>query len=851
VADELEEVTQSFEADMAEYTADLEEGADTAAEFAAANDDAKLSVDGLRDSGIEAGAAQADLIAALGDVRDKLAEVSLSSTAVAEAMGHLRDESLEAAAAEHELGDSADEAAAKLDLMGLSGLSTIGSLVPMIGIIGAIVIACAGVAPAVAAMALGFGAAAAFAIPTITQITGALGDTQAQLAKLPAPIRDVVDNVKSLESQWQGWAKFFQPEVLTAFDEALGIAGNLMQEILPLASQGFFAINGALMQIKAAIDSSGFKQFLAMMTQMVVPATHAIMNLAMTILGVLGQALEQLAPLSVPFINLISVIISALGGPAAAALKLAIGLIVGLGQAFAPLLPGLSQFATLLINDIGSSFQEFLPIISQVVSILGGAFLKILIDLEPIIANALTPNSPFMLALEQLPKVLNAIMPLITGFASILSNPAIAQAAVWIVSILVALEGLMGVVGLLGSAFAWLVGLPAAIMEFVTASTLAKVAVMAWQAAQWLLNVAMDANPIGLIVIAVILLAGAFALLWTHSAGFREFFIGLGHDIASTFDTVRHVAATVGDDIIRPFEKAVDWIKTNWKLILSWLVDPIGTAVFEIRTHTHEIAQDFDNLRHDVAAIVDGMGHDIETAWDTIRHDVAATVDAIPGDIEKQWDTIRHDAAALGDDVLHLLETAWHNVTSTTSTNIGDVVHFFEELPGEILHELEALPGQMLTVGKNIVLGVLHGVEDMASDLLGEVSNLAGDVEKAFTDPLSILSPSMVMFRHGQNYVQGIIDGIKSKASELHAAAAGLGTGLAVQGAGAAGAIAPASGGSTTVHVSTPVNIQGATSEGYSSPQFTQYLQGQVQEAVLRYGTNNPGNGLNPTWGRG
>jgi TP901 family phage tail tape measure protein len=52
-----------------------------------------------------------------------------------------------------------------------------------------------------------------------------------------------------------------------------------------------------------------------------------------------------------------------------------------------------------------------------------------------------------------------------------------------------------------------------------------------WAAVQWLLNVAMDANPIGLIIIAVAALAVGFVYLWTHSSGFRNFFIGMWHDI--------------------------------------------------------------------------------------------------------------------------------------------------------------------------------------------------------------------------------------------------------------------------------------------------------------------------------
>ena len=46
-------------------------------------------------------------------------------------------------------------------------------------------------------------------------------------------------------------------------------------------------------------------------------------------------------------------------------------------------------------------------------------------------------------------------------------------------------------------------------------------------ASQWLLNAAMNANPIGLIIGAITALVAAFAILWNNCEGFREFWITL------------------------------------------------------------------------------------------------------------------------------------------------------------------------------------------------------------------------------------------------------------------------------------------------------------------------------------
>jgi phage-related protein len=102
-------------------------------------------------------------------------------------------------------------------------------------------------------------------------------------------------------------------------------------------------------------------------------------------------------------------------------------------------------------------------------------------------------------------------------------------------------------------------------------------------AAQWLWNLALDANPIGLVVIAVAALAAGIYLLWTHSAAFRNFWIGAWKDIGIAFHlfislwkkeiqividffkdpggTIARAATTLWDNILRkPVYAAVNFI---------------------------------------------------------------------------------------------------------------------------------------------------------------------------------------------------------------------------------------------------------------------------------------------------
>lgn len=240
------------------------------------------------------------------------------------------------------------------------------------------------------------------------------------------------------------------------------------------------------------------------------------------------------------------------------------------------------------------------------------------------------------------------------------------------------------------------------------------------------------------------------------------------------------------------------------------------------------------------------LGHAVTGAFDIVRHAVATGAH----DIADGFDTIRHTAAAFGDGLVSTFTGIWDVIQSDTTRFVSDVVSFFTSLPGKILNVLASLPGKLVQYGKDLVNGLIQGVESMGSTLLNAIESLIpGPIKSVVSTALGIFSPSTVFHGFGVNIVQGLINGVQATVPALRAAMGHV-TG-AVSGPGsalAAGAVAPA-GGSTSVHVSVPVTAQGMT-PNYNDPRFTQYIQGVVQEGVLRYGQLNPGNGLITAWGR-
>lgn len=81
---------------------------------------------------------------------------------------------------------------------------------------------------------------------------------------------------------------------------------------------------------------------------------------------------------------------------------------------------------------------------------------------------------------------------------------------------------------------------------------------------QWLLNAAMAANPITLVVIAVVALVAAIVVAYKRSETFRRIVDG-------AFRAVQKAA-----------KFAFDWVKKNWPLLLTILLGPFGLALVAI-----------------------------------------------------------------------------------------------------------------------------------------------------------------------------------------------------------------------------------------------------------------------------
>jgi hypothetical protein len=187
-----------------------------------------------------------------------------------------------------------------------------------------------------------------------------------------------------------------------------------------------------------------------------------------------------------------------------------------------------------------------------------------------------------------------------------------------------------------------------------------------WTGAQWLLNAALTANPIGIVIVVIAALVAAIVIAWKRSETFRAIVTG-------AFNGVRAAAAA-----------AWNWVKSNWPLLLAIITGPIGIAVRVVSGH-----------------------------WDTIKAKVAE----IPRAIRAAFSGAGSMLTSAGQAIVQGL---WNGIRSLNGWLVGKVRSFIAStVPGPIRSALGlASPSRLMrTYGQWTAQGLALGLEDQTASI--------------------------------------------------------------------------------------------------------------------------------------
>ena len=343
------------------------------------------------------------------------------------------------------------------------------------------------------------------------------------------------------------------------------------------------------------------------------------------------------------------------------------------------------------IQDLKDRADELGLVLSDEGVAASASYQDAMLDLEETIGGIKNSIGSQLLpvATDIIHKITDQVIPAVKDFTR--QNEWLAPAIVGVVSGLIAFKTALGISAIIS-------GVSQAITAFKAANEGATIA-------QWLLNAAMNANPIVLIVTLIATLVGALIYLWNTNEGFRNACIQI-------FENVRAVISAVISGAIQFFHNLADTISSA-----------LETARNTVSSFVNKVKTLFNNLKQGISNAINNAKNTVNTCVENIK----SKFESISGTIER-------------------------------------VVGWFSNLPSRIVSAIGNVGGLLYDAGYSIISGLLNGILDKWQAVKDRISSM-GSWIASHKGPkeydLKLLVPN------GGWIMQGLMNGLQDAMPQL------------------------------------------------------------------------------------
>lgn len=232
-------------------------------------------------------------------------------------------------------------------------------------------------------------------------------------------------------------------------------------------------------------------------------------------------------------------------------------------------------------------------------------------------------------------------------------------------------------------------------------------------AVQLAFSAALDANPIGMLVVAIGAVVAALAWFFTQTNTGRQMWASFTSFLSSAWQTAVSTVVSIGQTIVTFFTSTLpsaiqgvgQWFQQLPGNIAGWLAGAVASA----------------------SAWVSNMASQAIQAGSRFLTSVGTFLAQLPGRIGS-WLSATISSVA-----------NWASQMGTKASQAG------KQFVQNIVSTLSSLPGRMLSIGANIVSGIVSGIQSKIGSIASSLLSGVNDAISAVKSKLGIHSPSRLM----------------------------------------------------------------------------------------------------------
>lgn len=321
-------------------------------------------------------------------------------------------------------------------------------------------------------------------------------------------------------------------------------------------------------------------------------------------------------------------------------------------------------------------------------------------------------------------------------------------------------------------------------------------------AAQWLMNAAMSANPIGILIAVIGGLVAAFVVLLTTNEDFRAKVIEIWGNIKEFFGNAvaaigKFFTETLPNAIAQLPGKIATFLGNAITTVQEWAVNLGQKALEAGKAFLDNVVQFFKDLPYNIGFLLGYALAAIVTWGINIATKAKEAATNFVQNVVTFFQQLPERTATFLSNVIAKVKT-WASDMANRATSAGrnfidNVVDFVKQLPGKVwgfltdvvskvgswagdlaskgasaakqlfdsvVNGIKGLPDRMLSIGSDLVRGLWDGINNMTDWVIGKIQSFGDGVLGGIKSFFGIESPSKVMRDQvGKMLAAGIAEG--------------------------------------------------------------------------------------------
>ena len=262
-------------------------------------------------------------------------------------------------------------------------------------------------------------------------------------------------------------------------------------------------------------------------------------------------------------------------------------------------------------------------------------------------------------------------------------------------------------------------------------------------------------GPVGLVIAAIIAIAGAFVFLWNKSEAFRNFFKGLWNGIVN-------VASSAWQKIQSAWSGLVEWFTNLWNSIKETASDVWNSFLEGARPIVEALMNVWNALTEFFSALWNGIVSLATTVWNGIVEVVTPIIETIKGlwngfseFMSTIWTGIVEVATTAWNTLQPIVETVWtaiqqfittaiqviQNVITTGMQIVQEVWNAVWTVFTTIVQTVWTVISTIISTVLNVIAGIINTVTSIIKgDWSGAWENIKGIAQTVWTGIQTVIS---------------------------------------------------------------------------------------------------------------